>query len=567
MRYSSANMLLQCFVKQANLVTFCGARFECRFCESARWLLQKYIHFYDILVTIGIAHKRKLEMPQKKSERERRVLCMPKNMLYTSQNAQIALDAAWMHQDAQQKIKWKAILLQTKVPRTSLMRWMALGLRKYEQVPASGAPTLFTAQQELMLAESVKAKNLAGLGLPNDDLLRTGAKLAVSLGKSKQGNQDFMSQDWARALKKRSGGALSLRRGKPLEAERAAVTVEQVAKFCDQLEELRGTNNFSEIWNMDEWGIGGTLKRVPLTWHHRDVEAHEDATIAMPTEHITFVSAISDKGRTMTPIVILKGMTVQVHMLEQCPDWQFTATQKGWTNATIFNQWWKNFLAYIGPYTAERGMHLLLLDQHGSHFSENMRHAATEHGVHVMFFPPHATHFLQPLDVGVIGNTKLAITKAVREWRSKRTRGFKLRTADIPGIVKGAIRDKFDDKNIKAAFKHANLSPYNREKILNNPKLQAGAVHGKNADIIPNPAPAQIVAVPAVPDAVLGTLYQLGSKTLLKLIQLTMYLQIRHPPLIRLMKFSSFANEWRGWRKRQSKRSCNCSSSVRTLEI
>jgi 4-hydroxybenzoate polyprenyltransferase len=89
----------------------------------------------------------------------------------------------------------------------------------------------------------------------------------------------------------------------------------------------------------------------------------------------TIIECISALGRALTPLVILKGKTLQrswfPEKLTLLDNWDFTAREKGWTNDEIALRWLKTiFIPQTKP-TKKGDKRLLIIDGHGSHASDD----------------------------------------------------------------------------------------------------------------------------------------------------------------------------------------------------
>ena len=84
----------------------------------------------------------------------------------------------------------------------------------------------------------------------------------------------------------------------------------------------------------------------------------------------TIIECISATGVALPPLVIFKGKSVQQQWfltdLSLFDNWQFHATENGWTNNETAIEWLKKvFIPHTQPLTSEK--RLLIFDGHGSH--------------------------------------------------------------------------------------------------------------------------------------------------------------------------------------------------------
>lgn len=417
---------------------------------------------------------------------------------YFHANACKALDEAWQYHVQDLPIPYKELRAKYQVPRSSLQRWVKEKIKNYNDVKNPGPQPMLTAAGEQLFAAEIGARAFTARPMSQVEVRRECATIANKLGVERKGNPKMASQTWLYSFMRRTD-SLVFNKAKPLERERGQVTKEDLAHFCDLYHKTLVEKKIKLVVNMDEWGINGELKRQVKTAKPKDHHAHEDILASLPSEHITFISAIASDGTSMRPIVVMKGKSVNIQTMHDCPEWLFSATTKGWSNAEIFAEWWKLFLAHQEK-KPERKPVLLLFDQHHSHFLNSIPNDAAKHDVHVLTFPAHATHIIQPLDVGVIGTTKAAIQAAIRDWKASHRASDALKIKDVPAVIYQAVQKKFNKENIQAAFAHAGLMAFNRPKILNHPKL--GASLALAPEPVPDPEPLEVeVEAPEEPDA------------------------------------------------------------------
>ncbi|CAD6958079.1 unnamed protein product [Tilletia controversa] len=93
----------------------------------------------------------------------------------------------------------------------------------------------------------------------------------------------------------------------------------------------------------------------------------------------------------------------------------FTASETGWTNATITQRRFeKVFIPYSAAKAAKGEHRLLIMDGHSSHFTLEMLQTARKHNVHVLSLPAHSTHGMAPLDRTCFAPLKVAWAECQR---------------------------------------------------------------------------------------------------------------------------------------------------------
>jgi hypothetical protein len=107
---------------------------------------------------------------------------------------------------------------------------------------------------------------------------------------------------------------------------------------------------------------------------------------------------------------------------------------------------------------------LLLCDGHDSHISGNFVTFCIENDIVLLILLPHASHLIQPLDVGLFGPLKTAIS--VRMDRLIRTGIAQLRKDEWVEVYSDARKAAFTFANILAEWRGAGVFPLNRVRVL-----------------------------------------------------------------------------------------------------
>jgi hypothetical protein len=123
-------------------------------------------------------------------------------------------------------------------------------------------------------------------------------------------------------------------------------------------------------YNMDEAGIMegmGDNGLVVGSVHKRFIQKKHPGSKAWTS----FIECISATGRSLHPLVIFKGKSVQQQWfkttLSEFKDWEFTSTENSWTTDDTALEWLQKVFI---PQTALHDLsetRLLVLDGHGSH--------------------------------------------------------------------------------------------------------------------------------------------------------------------------------------------------------
>lgn len=187
----------------------------------------------------------------------------------------------------------------------------------------------------------------------------------------------------------------------------------------------------------------------------------------------TIIECISATGSRLNPLVIFKGNSVQDQWftsdLEPYRNWQFGATNRGWTSDEIAVEWLqKVFIPETKPQAGER--RLLLVDGHGSHCTDEFLIECYLNNIFIVFLPAHSSHVLQPLDVAVFGPVKRFYT---RELGNRPNDFESLPTANRIFLECYSIAREagISSKNIRAGWAGSGMWPVSRAKPLMSPLL------------------------------------------------------------------------------------------------
>jgi len=242
---------------------------------------------------------------------------------------------------------------------------------------------------------------------------------------------------------------LCLRKSKYRESERIeAATQENLEGFYNKIVELIREHQLdpSRIHNVDESFLDPTTTGRILIL--KGSSYYEESKVRRG-EHMTLVSCITASGKAMRHTIIVQGKGIPDDLI--LPDnIAITATEKGWIDDKVKEHWFIEFLKYIENYQKKKEecqTHLLLVDGHGSNWSNEMREKAIDHGVIILMLPPHTTHILQPLDSGFFLNFKKETDKAKRKldapltkWKFVQFLESPLHRASSPDVIRDSYK-------------------------------------------------------------------------------------------------------------------------------
>jgi hypothetical protein len=111
-------------------------------------------------------------------------------------------------------------------------------------------------------------------------------------------------------------------------------------------------------------------------------------------------------------------------------------------------------------------MRMLICDGHDSHISAAFIYHCMQNRIVLLLLPPHSSHLMQPLDVGVFGPLKTAISAQLARLISTgvpRLQKMEWLENYVPARAKAIT-----STNIEGGWRGAGIFPINRAKILRN---------------------------------------------------------------------------------------------------
>ena len=229
---------------------------------------------------------------------------------------------------------------------------------------------------------------------------------------------DIPSHEWVEKFMKDHN--LTLKKPSPLERCRVNSAADPfiVYEFYDllkaEMERLDLTNKPSHIFNLDEscFVIDPTRGKVVAEVGNGGVHR---ITAGAGRQSFTVMACICANGSYQPPLVIFSAKHLYSTWRGKKPleGMSYAASDSGWMNANIFENWFVNFARRI----PQRPL-LLIFDGHKTHISLPLIHQARQAGITLIKLPSHATNYLQPLDVSCFHPVKAACFLPTRKGLS-----------------------------------------------------------------------------------------------------------------------------------------------------
>src|SRR5579859_5891169 len=277
-----------------------------------------------------------------------------------------------------------------------------------------------------------------------------------------------IGKEWPRRFLNRHPN-LQVKWARRIDAARVKeVSLERVTEWFEAVDRVIQEYDIKlkNIYNMDETGFSISSTQAGYVVVENDVPSQFQSQPGRQ-EWVTVVECICGDGSTVAPLVIFKaenGSTEWAQSPEVPGDWRFSASQNGWTSNMHGLKWLQLCFDSETHAKVDGGYRLLILDGHGSHVTGSFIMHCMDHRIALMRLPPHTSHVLQPLDVGLFGPLKTAIS-------THQDALFRLHVARIRNVewliayVK-ARATAFHPDNIIEGWRKAGLIPLNAQRVL-----------------------------------------------------------------------------------------------------
>jgi DDE superfamily endonuclease/Tc5 transposase DNA-binding domain/helix-turn-helix, Psq domain len=230
---------------------------------------------------------------------------------------------------------------------------------------------------------------------------------------------------------------------------------------------LERNYDLCNIYNMDESGFGIGTSQTNRVVVDATMRTHWKL-VPGRQEWVSVIECISADKCALPPLVIFKATTIDSAWSAnpQVFNWRFSASTKGWTSNVHGLQW----LQWVfEPETREKASgkpRLLIADGHDSHITGNFIAHCMQHNIDLLILPPHCSHILQPLDVGVFGPLKTALS--VETDQLTRTSMRRIQKVEWIEMYYKARMRAISSSNIEGAWRGAGIYPLNPQKAYSH---------------------------------------------------------------------------------------------------
>jgi hypothetical protein len=322
----------------------------------------------------------------------------------------------------------------------------------------------FSWRQERFLVDWIIEEDMRGYAPSRTRVHEMAQKLLRANGDDKP-----LGKKWIEGFKRRNKDIKPII-GKRLASERYnGASVEVLEPYFQRFKQIVDTYAVKKenIWNMDETGtqLGASHTSQVLA------SAKKSSTrVKKPneTEWVSVIECGSAGGKTIRPLIIFKGKSVQLQWFnfDEVPDWQYTTSTNGWTSNDIGMKWLTSIFI---PETATEleEYRILVVDAHGSHVTIDFMYECKRNKIQLVYLPPHTSHVTQPLDLTIFSAIKARYRSLVQELAALDDAAKVKKERFIWGYNKARI-DSTTPRAISSGFKAAGLVPFNPDKVLNS---------------------------------------------------------------------------------------------------
>jgi len=128
----------------------------------------------------------------------------------------------------------------------------------------------------------------------------------------------------------------------------------------------------------------------------------------------------------------------------------YSVSKNGWFEINTFSTWFeKVFIPHISHL---QGRKVIIGDNLGCHFSENVLKSCRDNDVAFVPLIPNSTHLTQPLDVAVFKPLKEVAKRVINEWRLESRINGGIPKQVFPALLK-RIFNNLKEENLRSGKK------------------------------------------------------------------------------------------------------------------
>ncbi len=297
---------------------------------------------------------------------------------------------------------------------------------------------------------------------------------------------DLQGDDWATSFLHRH--KLSLRNCQNIAPSRAAVTMEMMSNYFENLEKAIKDIPPENIANYDETNFtdnpgsrkvifrrGRTTEflirlNIRIKFNVLPTGVKYPENVMANSKSSTSVMFCGTAAGVLLPIyVVYRAINVYDTWIENGPPGaRYNATSHGWFESTTFLDWFRT--VYIPHARTLIGPKVIIGDNLSSHINEDVVELAHEENVIFICLPPNCTHLAQPLDVAFFGPLKNSWRKILWKFKishpTERVIPKDLLIVLMNELWQSMFVDNKAEANLKAGFRACGIFPLDKEQVL-----------------------------------------------------------------------------------------------------
>ena len=273
--------------------------------------------------------------------------------------------------------------------------------------------------------------------------------------------------EWSRSFLDRHSDLLSGRVCQNISRKRAAVSVETVNRFFDNLGNALQDIPPENIINYDETNLCDDPKGKKMIF--RKGIKYAERIMNTSKSAVSLMFSCSASGDFLPPYVVYRAERLMDSWVVGGPiGTRYNRTKSGWFDGFCFKDWLKMQVVPYFNHLSNDSPRVLIGDNLASHLSADVIELCEKNNIRMVFLPPNSTHLLQPLDVAIYGPMKAAWRKVLTKW--KQSDGMYYTTlpkVHFPRLLLELMHSMEDKSNYAiSGFRTTGIYPLNRQKVV-----------------------------------------------------------------------------------------------------
>ena len=330
---------------------------------------------------------------------------------------------------------------------------------------SSGAPSLFTQEEEAFIVEHVKSMAEIGYGYTRAEVIHLASDYAIDVGL--RDAKKPLTTKWYYNFLKRWPELHTVKPSGLSQLRAKAASPECIDNYFKELDKILTKYDIKDepsmIYNVDEKGIMTGGSKPPNIVAAKGKVAQ--VVTSERSQTVTVLGCGNAMGTAIPPFFVFPGKRMLPSLLEgSTPGCDGTVSDTGYSNTEIFSHYVKNhFLKYVQSRSESHPL-LLLYDGHRSHIGLSLIQWARQNNIILFVLPPHTSHILQPMDVGCFGPFETLYQQEAHKLMRKTT-GRSITRYDVCSIACKVYDHALSPTNLRSAFKKSGIFPLNPSEI------------------------------------------------------------------------------------------------------